>query len=297
MTPTHIHRPSAALVGVFAAALLALAPLSASATILFQDNFDNGTPANSDSVPDYWTLVTPNAASSGSTVTESGGTLSIALPGSNTTDTQTRTIRSHASAPAFNFFHQPLTFSVAGFSVTNPQVGDVGAGPGNSLFQFSLSPTTESNPTSATATTDMVGLRIRASNRVELGFKQNDGSTNVFASANLAHDFTYTQAITGFSLTLDATSYSLVLTFADNSTSTSISGTHGLGLETWGSGDALGDSGIGLVTQSFLSSNKANDTLVTLDSLTVTAVPEPASTAALVGLGAFGLVTLRRRHR
>src|SRR5690606_9538636 len=77
MTPSKIPRPSVALVGLFAAALLALAPLSASAGVLFQDNFNNGTAADSDSVSGYWTLVTPNSASSGSTVTESNGALTI----------------------------------------------------------------------------------------------------------------------------------------------------------------------------------------------------------------------------
>lgn len=297
MTPTQIHRPSAALVGVFTAALLALSPLSASATVLFQDNFNNGVVADSDSVTGFWNPV--GSAVVGSSLAESGGNLVISLPGSNNSTAQNSTLRSHDGAgPTFNFFTQQLTFTLSGLSVTNPGVGDVGVSASNSILQFYISPSSTSPYTNPSTTPDMVGVRIRANNRVELGFKQDDTTTsNVFSGDSLAHNFTYADTVTGFALTLDATHYSLLIFFDNVETpSTTVSGTHGLSEGAWGAGETIGESGIGLVASSFISSGKANDTLVTLDSLTVTAIPEPSSAAGLAGLAALGLAALRRRR-
>lgn len=294
--------PTSLFAKTLATACLSTALLTASASatvVLFEDNFSNDVVANSDAITGFWNPVNSSFGSA----TEDDGSLIVSLPGSDNTTVQTRTVRSHDSAgPHFNFFAQELTFSVSGLSVTNPGVGDVGINGGNSVFQFFLSPATESNPTSANGTTDLIGVRIRANNRVELGFKQDGGTTgddNVFGSLYLEHNVTYTAPVTGFALTLNATSYSLFLTFDDiNTPSTTITDTHGLTQGTWGTGETLGESSIGLVTQSFISSGKANDTLVTLNSLTVTSpIPEPSAAAALLGLGALGLAALRRRRR
>lgn len=243
--------------------------LSASAQELFRDSFNRPDVRDADSHPRFWSV----GGTEGS-VEIRNRQLLFTLPGGGP-NAQTRTLRSHSATLTFNFFERPATFTVTGLSVVNPQASaTVGKNPQNSVFQFYLSPPGEQSPTSANATSDLVGLRIRGNNFIELGFKQNNDSENVFSGTHLRLErrLPASPAIDGFNLTLDAAHYSLILSFANSTTSELFTGPHGLQPDTWGRPPQLGESSLGLVIQSFISSGLANDTVVTLDSLSVTPV-------------------------
>lgn len=258
--------PRLAGLAVGASLIIGLAAPCASAADLFLDEFKNDSAIHSDNVPHFW-----NAVGNQGDIFVRNQHLVFHLPGGGKTP-QTSTLRSHGARPTFNFFERAHTFTVTGLSVKNPQAGDnVGKNPQNSVVQFFLSPPDETPSTSATSSANLVGLRIRANGGVELGFKQNSAGENVFSGPrlHLERRLGPPPAITGFSLTLDATSYSLVLVFSDLTKSEPFTGRHLLDAASWGRGAQRGQSSIGFVVQSFISGGVANDTEVRLDSFRV----------------------------
>lgn len=255
---------------------------------LFIDTFSNGNINNSDHVNGYWQQgsLTQHAS-------ESGGNLLVNLPGeADSTSTQTYTMRSTGNAPTFNFFANEVTFAFSGLSVVTPP-SSPGTNEANSLFQLLISPSNEANPTSTSNIANGFGIRIRASDVVTLGSKSGGLGGGIFAGDNmLVNDTTISSSIIGFSITLDATSYTVnIATSSGNHTP--LTGTHGLSLEDWGAG---GQSSMGIVIQSFVSSGSVNATDVTLSQIEVTQVPEAAHFAVLLAVACAATLLLAKRR-
>jgi hypothetical protein len=241
------------------------------AQVIFQDNFNNGIIANSDTITGYWT----NAPGAVWTHSESGGFFS----GSTPTSTGTAHTEIYgAMDSSIGFFSQEKTYSVR-----LDADGLNGAATGKTL-RFSLM----SGNQTFTAD-DSISLAILNSNVIRMGAAQNEGTATPSASPEALGNLlalttlTSTNPITGFDLTLNSTSYSLTMLQSGVATQT-FSGNHNLSLANWG-------DGVNDVTRAAFRATRTSGSAMSfdIDSYTVqtTAVPEPASvgTWSLIFLG------------
>lgn len=257
-------------------------------TVVFQDLFGNGSVVNSDSINNFWTSSTSNE----STVTEAGGKLVLAAGGSTSTvNQQVARVTSASTSNTFNFFTQKLTFSVAVGISSNTSAGwQVGN-------RFVIE--SEAKPNYGANDALCVGLQSRATgDAFVLAYKKNNsamlpdmndpsvtflvGSYNSFATVADHH-------IIGFDLTLDATSYTLIVHFDGGVDSATYTGSHGINLSDWGNGESNGGQAalqmetIRVSDASLAGKNGAS----TWDSVTVTQV-DPAPEPAALGFVAVG---------
>ena len=248
------------------------------ATIVFEDHFDNGSVANSDSVPGFWTTIT-ESASTGNGATEAGSLLTLEATG-----VHPRTSVSSAVSNTFNFFTAPapMVYTMTGLSLTG------NAPSGNQILRMGM---LSDGPNRMGDSDDSFGIDLR-----------NDGAVMIRSRINNAGWFTYLDykgtgaTITGAELTLDATNYAVRIftstgTIDQNTLNWSaLAGPHGMAQADWGTG-GTGDSALFLETQ---VTGGSLSSIANVGDVTV-AVPEPA-TLGLLAVGMSLLVLRGYRH-
>lgn len=286
----HAQRPMPWLTILGAAAVLpALCGGQAqAATLIFEDQFSsthasftNNQTFDSDStntgdVSGFWTAHLGNSTTIGSMA---GGSLTLSATtdaGSNPTVRPVTSVTS-AVGSSFQFFSQDLIFAATGLAV-----GGTTANSYDKVMRFGLI----SDGVSSFAAASGIVLDIGANNRVSLHSKAGAPQTG---GAALVNNALISGAVTGFELTLGATSYTLnILT---GSGTTTFTGNHGLTAAAWGNG---GQNAMILEVQRASNGAAAVGTTATMSisQLTVSAVPEP-SALGLMTLG--GMVVAMRR--
>lgn len=273
-------------------------PLAAApaATIVFEDTFGNGSVANSDSVTNYWqTYKSPY--SSPSAVTEASGAITLFSGGSGSTaGTHQMSIQSKAVSADLNFFtgagktySVTLGSSLTGYDHNTSAVNETTT----NTFNFSIA----SSVTNAYTANDAFQITVRnnsgVNDDIRVAYKVNASNTTVnqyltgtvpgYGYVNVAG------RVTGYDLTLTATTWQLTVNHTGGLGVTTYSGTHAIAIGDWGTN---GDSIVEL--ESVRGGGSAGkSTTVTIDRLTVAEVPEPAS-MALMAIG--GLLLMGRRR-
>lgn len=256
------------------------------AQIVLFDDFNNQSVPNTSassipsSVTGYWSSFPNNGAS----VTETAqGRLVFDAPGgtaSGTTQTApSRTTNTHAY---LNFFAQPLEFSLNNVDLSATSNGSAGANGG--VFQFGLSPV--ANASVNTNAADIIYFRIRPGNgEVTLNRRINNVSQTLLTTT-----WTGPLAAMTISLYLDSTNFNLSISSGAESYTSGITA-HGLGAGTWDT-----SLGFGMWVQSFGSDFSGGGPAISasVDSLTVTVIPEPSTYALFLGTGLLALILYRR---
>ncbi len=244
---------------VFAFVLLAAAIPAAAQTIVFKDTFSNGVAADSEAIPGFWTLSQP----AHTTIAETNGALVITAGGAASPNgTLSPHVRSGNPSQAFNFFNQQLRFAA--------DIALTGTAPTNQcLMRFAL---TGSNQSSFDAE-DVFAVRLRGDNLVTISRKQDRASIAVETVMTLTNS-NVGSTPTGFTLTLDATNYTLVVTHSGGNASTTFSGAHGLVAAQWGV-DGASALQIEVVRSTGASAGAGQDTAGTVDNFIVTRLSPP----------------------
>ena len=231
---------------------------TASASIVYQDTFD-GT------VLDFaWTSSTGGTASVG----VSGGSLNLV----DSAKSSTATVKSGLSS-GFNFFETGLTFDVDISSYSSTPTGSLSA-----YFMFMIGSTTTA---SISSNPDLFGIRIYADNTYYVAAKKN--STSSLSNFQLQSGDAG-GAITGISVTLNATDYDVIFSTASGGP-IEYTGAHGITLADWGT-----DGSSAIIMQQITGSS-ATSADFNINELTV--VPEPATLSTFLLMG--GALLLVRR--
>ncbi|MHB1158685.1 MAG: PEP-CTERM sorting domain-containing protein [Phycisphaerales bacterium] len=279
------------MAGVSAVLVLAA---HAGASLVFEDNFSgthasftnaqtfDSDSANTGNIGGFWTA---NLVTSTTIGSEGGGGLMLSATCA-TSDLVARPSTSVTSAAGstFNFFTQQLTFTGTGVAI-----GGTATNSYEKVGRFGVM----SNSTSAYGALSALYLEMVGNNKVSLkaktGIASNPGTI-------LVNNIPVTGTITGFELTLDATTYDLTIytttgTF-DSGNNATFAGNHSLTAAGWGN-----DGNAGLVLEAQRTSNGAAAVgltgTMTIGQLTVDAIPEPA-TLGLLTLGGL-LIASRTR--
>ena len=189
--------------------LVSGAPVLSFASVeVFQDSFEG------ESLNSVWSASTGGAAS----VTVSGGSLHLL----NSAKSSTATVKTEVSNK-FNFFRAEQIFELdlASYSST-PSASS------SAYFMFMIGSTATA---SFSSNPDLFGIRIYGDGCFYVAAKEN--STSSLSNFQL-NSGTAGSAITGVSLTLNATNYYVTFTTASSGLLT-YSGAHGLSLSSWGS--------------------------------------------------------------
>jgi len=268
--------------------LFAVASAVQADTIVFQDSFNNGVVANSDSVPNYWTPVSYLGAPGDGTITEANGpgglTMTVARPASANNN------QLHLETTTYsylNFFDHKITIDCSlAVSITTAN------SPGS--FRFTLGSQPLNNEYGVN---DGIQFNVEAYptfDKVTLQAKQNAPNSPYTALTTPVFPATLSR----FVLTLDATTYSLSLYLGNGSLFNAVPYTGSLGLDPsqWGPSANPSqynhDSAIDI--EAIVTKNAADpgNLSANLTNLTVSVIPEPAS-LGLLALG--GLLLLPRR--
>jgi hypothetical protein len=268
---------------------LSLTSVIQAQTVVFEDNFNNGNLANSDTETGYWTS-TPGGFT---TFTEGSGTFQADAP-SATSGSVNGDLAGILDSD-LSFFTTAKTFSVRldgdGINGVSSTANDI-----RKIVRFSVA----SSGTSLTAS-DIITLRIDAGKQISLA-SRNDytgagavadavgGGTMLLALQTLSDT---ANAITGFDLTLNATNFTLQMYQGSSFTATQIfTGSHLLTESSW---DASGQA-----KALFRTTRQGGGTGVSMDLdvesfvVTAAAIPEPNS---LWFLGCGFLFLARRVFR
>jgi hypothetical protein len=251
-------------------------------TIVFQDNFDNGSVANSDTINNYWT--TAGGAFTYNEDTTGTGILNVNYPTGQLSANVNNEMFGLQST-SLNFFNQSLTYS-ARFDLT-------GSGGGSNQRALRFGVYSNSNASGAYGlSNDAVIVYLDDSGQVRMGFRENASTADpnnllILQSSGLAG------TINGFDLTLNGTvgtgSYSLTL-FSSSLPSVTYTGSNiGLTSANWDT-DTL--AGFRYTRQSVNGMNVAMESF----AVTSAAVPEP-STFMMIGFGFLVLVARVRKGK
>ncbi|MHB1158548.1 MAG: PEP-CTERM sorting domain-containing protein [Phycisphaerales bacterium] len=262
--------------------------------IVFQDNFGNGVPANSDGVPatgtGFWTVVQANNGTGGSTSVDENnlnpGKLTVTVTDAGTAAARPNVTLGSAVSPDFNFSTVKHTYSGTLALNTNG-----GAQNWNLVFRMMINKSVNSSYTDS----DAVTLEITGQGAVSFGWKNGLPNSQPFAKKPVNSVTPAIGTITGYALSLDATNYELTVygsggTGGTSSTWTNTYASAG-GLTHWGNSSLNlylvenDGSGPPFAARTYTS---------TIDQVQVTAIPEPA-TLGLMALG--GLLMLSRVGR
>lgn len=275
------------VLGMSAAAMLIGSVLGLSRAsagpIVFQDTFSNGNVAQNESGENYW-YSAPNSPGVNGVVTEASGAVNLIAGGAGSDgNTKFTSLFSNnrTTASTFNFFQQALTFDVK-FSYS----GDTPLAAQNFIFGLA-----SENSKDSYGANDAVQIRLQPNSTKFFGAGSKENSSSLTVPRNWLSDallgVSSAVTINEVKMTLDATSYEITAFWSGGSKT--FSGLHGLTQANWG--DGTGNSV--LFFQALRGTNAATQMTVSIDEVTVSLVPEPAS-LSLLALGGFALI---KRHR
>jgi hypothetical protein len=232
---------------------------------VFTDRFKNGTPANSDSITNFWTQHNIGSSS----VTETTSTpLTLSVAGAGYPQAEVAS----AVQSSVNFFKSPLQIVGDGIDFTET--------PGSQsqcIFRLTLTPDalTNSGDSEYTVATAL-SLRIQADDTVVLGYKLNAPNSNS-EYANALVNAVESGPVRHFTLTISPTGYTLVIehetSITDGTRETNTyTGPLSIPLSSWtSSGNAPGSSAIVLEAQ-YNDSSASDSMSAMIDSMSVDAV-------------------------
>lgn len=245
---------------------------------VFTDRFNNGSVANSDQVPAFWS--TRNQGASSAVAESSAVPLKLTASGAGYPHAQIAS----GVRDEFNFFEAPIEIEATGINFDSPS-----GSYGKSYLRFALSSQALTAGTQSEYTSeDAFSLRIGGDNSIGLGFKVNSPNVSTeFEGVNLLNQ-TVSGPVRRIKLVVHPTFYKLNvehdLSLADSTPTTSqFSGTLSLNLNDWAvlAGAATGNSA--MYVQSQLANSAAGEsTTAMVESLAVDVV---RSTWAATGNG------------
>jgi hypothetical protein len=254
----------------------------------YTDDFANNSATTDDNGTTFWTTV-PNSLFTPNQVTEAGSNLIMASDA-----TIGATLVGIDVSSTFNFFANPLAFSVSGLNMS------LSTAPASAqLFRFAVqdsgSVTAAADATSplSSGANGAVVIDITGANHLTLNLKELGLSV---ANPLLSVDLLGTP--TGFTLTLNgtATTPTFSLLVNEGSSSQTFNGAlTGLNQTNWG---ANGEKGWSAISLAALNNNGGTGTLVTatVDSVSVIAIPEPGTLALLTIGTLLGAIRIKRRR-
>lgn len=199
--------------------LTAITAVPTSAQIpIFVDNFSNGVVSNSDTITAFWTPVTNTY----SAITESSKLIMTA--GDTSTYGGVIAPRLYSGNPSdeYNFFKRKLRFSA--------DVNLTGAVLNQSNLRFALS----GGPGSIYYEEDALAVLFTGDQKVTLSYKLDKSYSGVESGTKLVNAVALGGPATGFELTLDASTYTLVVRYQGGTGASTFSGTHGMSAVVWG---------------------------------------------------------------
>lgn len=264
--------------------------------IVFEDNFNNGNLADSDSATNVWqTYKSPYT--SPSTATESGGALTLFAGGNGSvSSTHQMAVQTKTLSSDFNFFtgagktySVTLGSAVTGYDHAASSVNET------TMNQFSLS--ISSVATNAYTANDAIQVGVRNAgggvDNIRLAYKinLNNSSVNQYLTGTVGGLGWVAVAghVTGYELTLSSSAWQLVVTHTGGLGTTTYSGTHAISASDWGTnGDSIAELEM---VRSGGGANKSATAVI--DRFAVSEVPEPASMGLMV---VGGLLLMGRRR-
>lgn len=270
-------------------AVLACATVSIQAsTLVFEDDFDNGVPENSNTIVGFWDIATNNGGTGGSVTYDEDvtnpGMLTVQLADTGTSaPVRPSMTMSGPTQEAFSFASKQMTYAVdLALNTTN----DLTGWPDN--VRFSISDESSSSFNAANALT----VEVDAQGQVVLGWKNGQANSNPFATTAINNESPSLGDITRIELTLDSTGFSLTIqgTGGGDGNSKTWADT----FDNYGGLTVWQDASVGLFMIETDPNQNARSYTNTLDRVEVIAVPESSSVALLL-LGSLALC--RRSNR
>jgi hypothetical protein len=255
-----------------------------SAALPFVDNFGNGQPQNSDDRAGFWTLIPPPPFTT-SQITEDVGVPGVTPTNLHLIAAGQADLVGTNTSPDFNFFTQPLTINLTGLTFALQGTG--GTTTAQEQFRFALMSSGGQTPAAANSA---VALLIDAAGNVKFGYKLTGSGNAEDFNTLLSTNVSANGAVTGFSLSLTNTAYTLAIT-ETGGTSNFSGAISGLNAASWipgGNGDSA------LAVEALRNNNTSDIFTVNIDKLEV--IPEPcASTFVLSTLVSAAMVAAYRR--
>ena len=263
----------------------ALAVAHADPALPYVDSFNNANVTTDDNgTANFWKVI-PGSFTSPEQAAESAGEVDL----TSATAFGATVAQTNVSS-TFNFFAQPLTFTLSGFSMTGT------ASAANQQFVFAIQ---DSGSQVYYAPEASIVLSVLGNNTLTLDANQ----VGSFGSQALISSTSLSSAPTAFALTLDGTNltYSLVVTEASGSQTFSGSLPSTLTPTLWGPNGNKGASAISFG----VFDNQApavqgvpdSDVSARIGEVSVTAVPEPSTWAMMMAGGSLLLASQRLRRR
>lgn len=249
------------------------------------DGFDNGDPLASETINPYW--ITFNFSGSANSTIESGGSVRLTVgddDGVNDSNFAGTLLLSQLDS-RFNFFNSPILIEARGIDIFD---GGDATDPTTRAMRLGIN----TNQSTSFSAPDAVYVQVNDAGGVILRHKTNapsSGGTTVVSQNGLGD-------ITGFDLFLNnvvgQTAYSLS-TYTGATKTGTFAGSFAMSLADW---DIANGDGYFLVSAREANISGGNQFFTgSLDSLSVTAVPEPASwLMAITMLGAVFFFHHRR---
>lgn len=237
----------------------------------FEDHFENGVLANSDTIVDAWTNIN---SGTGGLLTESSNRLNFSLTAAN----QFRYMQTSVS-PAMNFYSEPVTYSLNGVNFTTPSSA-------STEYFLNMFVGVDGTAAGLGGNSDGIWVRARADGAIYAIGKKNGGSNYNLIDPQLG---AWSGTLTALSLTMNGENFTINWT-STGSGSNSISGTTGITESDW---SATGST----FAVHFQTTNNGGVTYNLSGSIDdISVIPEP-STMGMMGMAVtvLGVFLFRRR--
>ncbi|MHB1158278.1 MAG: hypothetical protein ACYC26_15750 [Phycisphaerales bacterium] len=255
--PVRRHWMLAALIG----GMGLTTPVWAETSVVLSDHFDNGVPADTDSVAAFWRIEN-NAKEGANTLTENqegNGLLAVTLTG-GTGQSMPKVIMRSEITDDFNFATGQITLSVKGLTV---RTDGTDAKPWNSGMRFSFT----SKSAHPWESPDAIALTLSGDASMQFGWKTAKPSAPPLqVTAVSVSPADKLGSITGFDLTLSNSGYRLVVHGSDKSATFEGAYADKGGLTPWGNAALVVDFQRNVTTTTVTSRYQLGDVQVKRDT-------------------------------
>lgn len=267
---------------------------SVSADVLFTDSFDNGMINHSDSVNNFW-VSAGYWGDAGSSVTENTGKAVLTTVENNNNQSKLTSLYStNSKVNTFDFFAQPLKFTVSGIQVTPAS----GMAAGSQALYFVLA--TQNNYANwPYGQNNNIVVAISGEGKISAGYKigiqydaQNASKyvSDTSGSRQMVSATAVTGGINSFELTMSASNWKLVVNGDTAYTWSGAIDTTLFNSTNWGTTTMMN---LAALVTAKNTSGSAQTLMAQVDEIRVETVPEPTS-MGLLGIGT-GLMLWKRR--